>query len=165
MKRCSLLAARCAAAAPAPSPSQKEANMASIFTVSENDLFNFESFCDLKYEDANCQKYGFFKVYFIIHQEGDIYSFSLLILTVFTDFIQIKLDESCAGQCTSLDEFKKQFSAKCLKSVRRFLLTRNPAVKNLYGTALARSSQSEQKRYVDSLLSDTTNFQVSSNCW
>lgn len=36
--------------------------MASVFSISEEDLFEFESFCDSKYLDQNCQKYGFFKV-------------------------------------------------------------------------------------------------------
>jgi len=32
------------------------------FEVDENDLFNFEEFCDRKYEDPLVQKLGFFKV-------------------------------------------------------------------------------------------------------
>ncbi|XP_034244640.1 uncharacterized protein LOC117647170 isoform X2 [Thrips palmi] len=76
----------------------------------------------------------------------------------------IKLDESCAGQSTSLDEFKKMFSIKCLKSVQRFLPLRNPDVKSLYGTAAVPTYAWQQKCYMDSLLGDTTNFQVSSNC-
>lgn len=41
---------------------QKTTTMASIFNITEEELFNFESFCDSKYLDPNCQKYGYFKV-------------------------------------------------------------------------------------------------------
>ncbi|KAK3913498.1 Lysine-specific demethylase 4D [Frankliniella fusca] len=95
--------------------------MASIFTITENDLFNFESFCDSKYMDPNCQKYGFFKV---------------------------KLSEDCAAQCSTLDEFFKRFGVQCQGKIRKAIPLENPHSQTLFGHQNVQPSAQEKKYFV-----------------
>ncbi|KAJ1522438.1 hypothetical protein ONE63_001628 [Megalurothrips usitatus] len=95
--------------------------MASVFTVSEEDLFEFDSFCDSKYSDINCQKYGFFKV---------------------------KLDAHCAGQCTTIEEFLEHFGLAAQRNVRKAVLLSNVKDKSLFGFQNVTPSPFEKDAFV-----------------
>ncbi|KAK3917006.1 Lysine-specific demethylase 4E [Frankliniella fusca] len=95
--------------------------MASTFTVTEEELFNFESFCDSKYSDANCQKYGFFK---------------------------IKLAECYAGQCSSLNDFLSNFAVHCQKKIGKTVLLLNPQSTTLFGHQNIQPTSAEKNEFI-----------------
>ncbi|XP_034254090.1 uncharacterized protein LOC117652952 [Thrips palmi] len=95
--------------------------MASTFSLSEEDLFEFESFCDQKYSDENCKKYGFFKV---------------------------KLDSKCAEQSSTMEEFFKQFGLVAQKKICKGVLLSNVNDNRLFGLQNVAPSASEKDAFM-----------------
>ncbi|KAK3908834.1 RNA-directed RNA polymerase L [Frankliniella fusca] len=114
--------------------------MASIFTVNEEDLFNFENFCDSKYMDANVQKYGFFK---------------------------IKLDTGLAGQCSTVSEFYEQFRILSLSKIKKSILLRNPNSPSLFGLQSVKATSAERNYFtaMGKQVFKMDSNDISTNCW
>ena len=135
--------------------------MSNFFTVTENELFNFESFCDSKYMDASCQEDGFFKVLWSNASRQIVFWISIYASLLHK---QIKLAEGCAGQCSSMDEFVNQFGSQCSKNIAKSVIIRNRRVTDLFGMITTGDVPfKERKDFISSTNAEA--FQVSSNCW
>ncbi|KAK3914733.1 Lysine-specific demethylase 4 [Frankliniella fusca] len=113
--------------------------MSNLFTITEEELADFESFCDMKYLDPECQKYGYFKV---------------------------KLDDSCAGKYSSMADFNKMFRVDCLKNIMALEIRRCPTSPNLYGHQAKNARQELRLKFMekfDVLLSER--LDCTSTCW